>query len=1060
MGISKRKRSLLSALLVVAVSGVCFLLFRPIRALSLARLLAEAYREQRTLELRIDKTPPASFRLQRGQETSRMDRPQSLLEAETAIARGLRSKPDDSSLLTARGQADLMEWSYEAAITDMQEALDAQPGSAAVLNGLASAYFERAESEDRFNDYGTAFELQSRALDQSSDDQIILFNRAITSSRLYLYKQSIQDWQRYLLLDPSGGWSDEARQRLGEVRRIVDAHERRTKTALLGPAEFVRTVDSTDSRTWDRVEPRIEEYLSTAITDWLPAAFPEGDRLAPSAEANHALGTLAIILDKNHGDRWLKDLLLESDSRSFVRAVRALATAVEADNAAQNYVLGRSESARAAGLFSQSGNFSGQMRAQFEEVYALHFSDAALECLEKSRNMAPQLARTRYRWLRVQLQLEQSVCYGMNGDLGDASELTANAYSKAVAAGYPSLSLRAAGFRAADLGEKGQQREAWKLCREGLGQYWAGSTRPVPGYNLYIFMDQLAEESEPWFFATAIDEQALALLPVNEYPVWGAFEHSRLAKAAARAHMVHVAHESLLAADRLFALAPKTEITENVRFGTEIEVAELSAEADSGRAVLKRLQSMNQRLETISNFYVASDYFRAIGKLESATGQFPASEEAFEESVAMMEEQRSSLRSEDDRSAWNQRSVESYRALVEAKLRMGDSFAALTVWEMYRDEPLRESSAKLPSFSAAHVATQVQQLRNLLAVEANQLSRVSSSLGRSTALVYVSVSTGIYLWRYDKEGVRGKLIERDPVYVRMLANRFGELCAAPTSPSAPIQAIARQLYDMLLAPVAEELSPGQPVIIETDGALSAVPFQALSDSNGRYLSDMHPLVYSAGLWDLAGPEPGWPESLTGMDALVVASGGAGADIGLRPLSDAIAEAHDVALHLPRSQELIGDQASLSSVVKALPHAAAFHFAGHAGMLNGRIGLLLPSSDLRRETTVLDSAALDRISVPNLRMVVLSACSTENGTENRMLAPQSLARSFLRAGVRHVVATRWNVDSVAGRMLVRVFYEGLISGQSVSGALALAQTRVRQIAPHPYYWAGFDAFGSP
>jgi hypothetical protein len=59
------------------------------------------------------------------------------------FARGLRSHPADATFLTARGQANLLEWSDEAAITDMQEALDAQPTSATLLDGLAIAYFER-----------------------------------------------------------------------------------------------------------------------------------------------------------------------------------------------------------------------------------------------------------------------------------------------------------------------------------------------------------------------------------------------------------------------------------------------------------------------------------------------------------------------------------------------------------------------------------------------------------------------------------------------------------------------------------------------------------------------------------------------------------------------------------------------------------------------------------------------------------------------------------------------------------------------------------------------------
>ena len=129
-----------------------FLFWRSASGKSPETLVATAYSEQRTLELRIARSQHSEMRVRRGQDTYPMGRPQSLLEAEAAIARGLRAKPEDPRLLAARGSADLLEWSYEAAITDMQQALDTQVNSPAVLNGLATAYFERAEAESRFGD--------------------------------------------------------------------------------------------------------------------------------------------------------------------------------------------------------------------------------------------------------------------------------------------------------------------------------------------------------------------------------------------------------------------------------------------------------------------------------------------------------------------------------------------------------------------------------------------------------------------------------------------------------------------------------------------------------------------------------------------------------------------------------------------------------------------------------------------------------------------------------------------------------------------------------------------
>jgi len=1022
-----------------------------------ANLLATAYREQRTFDLRVARTVYSPVRTQRGQALSRVERPQSLLEAEAAISRGLRTNPQDGSLLAARGLADIQEWSYEAAITDMQEALDSAPKSTTILNGLAIGYFERAESEGRYEDYGTAFEIQSRALQISPDDTILLFNRAITAARMYLLKQSIEDWRHYLTLDPVGQWADEAKQRLDEVRSTLVSHNTRTNEQLLTPAEVAQTVDPSDQKTWDRVDARIEDYLSRAITDWLPAAFPN-PTVPASSESERALWDLAIILETKHNDRWLRDLLSTSHSAPFALAVASLSRAVNANNVHQDYTLGRQESIRAAQLFSQAHSFPGVMRAEFEEIYSQHFADATSKCLAKIHEFAPQASARQYRWLQIQMLLEKSVCLGMTGDLGDASDLTGTAYRQAVAVDYATLALRGQGFWAANLGEKGQKRQAWNLCKEGLRHYWAGSMSAVPGYNLYLFVAQLAEEREPWFLETAIDEQAISILPEGAYPEWAAFEHLNLAKSAAKAGLRDVANKSLLASSQLLASLPNTEITENLSLGAEIETAELYGKAESAQVVLNRLQSMSPRVGKISNVYVVGDYFTAIGRLQGSNGELRDSESALEKAVAVMEHQRASLHSDDDRDTWYHESVGSYRTLAEVKLRLGDALGALAVWELYRDSGLRRLD-RSSSFDASNLDPQMRELRGDIADEFDGLNRLLLTLGKSKALVYISAPGGILLLRYGRDGSRGWLIDKDPAYVRMLALRLSELCATPTSSASAIHDIGRKLYDILVAPVAEELEPGQPLIIEQDWAATTIPFQVLLDPNGHYLTDQHPITYSIGLRYLATSEPNWI-SENGTHTLVVASATAGRDSGLWPLSDVVAEAHDVGRLLPGANLLLEDQASLPNVMSQLSNASIFHFAGHAGIVGGHMGLLLSSSTGGRNTTVLDSTLVQGAALPHLKIAVLSACSTERGTDGTVLAPGSLARAFLRVGVTHVVGTRWNVDSATSRMLVQGFYRALLSGQPVSRALVTAEDRLRQSAPHPYYWASFEALGNP
>ncbi len=98
-----------------------------------------------------------------------------------------------------------------------------------------------------------------------------------------------------------------------------------------------------------------------------------------------------------------------------------------------------------------------------------------------------------------------------------------------------------------------------------------------------------------------------------------------------------------------------------------------------------------------------------------------------------------------------------------------------------------------------------------------------------------------------------------------------------------------------------------------------------------------------------------------------------------------------------------------------------------------------------------------------QVVVLSACQTVVGAELRGEGLQGLARGFLQAGARTVVASLWDVDDRATMTLMRHFYEALVrDGMPASRALERAQRAMHADARWraPRYWAGFVALGAP
>src|SRR3984893_12867781 len=183
-----------------------------------SQLLARAYTEKRTLELRIPGADYAPLRVSRGPAASFTSRPEPLLKAEALIASQLESHPSDPSWLQAKAQADVLEGKYDAAVEALRRALELEPHSPALLTVLATAYFQRAQQEDRKEDLGAAYEYLSQALRLHPDDPVALFNRAIVAEHQLLYHQALDDWEHYLRVDATSQWGEEARNRADAVR--------------------------------------------------------------------------------------------------------------------------------------------------------------------------------------------------------------------------------------------------------------------------------------------------------------------------------------------------------------------------------------------------------------------------------------------------------------------------------------------------------------------------------------------------------------------------------------------------------------------------------------------------------------------------------------------------------------------------------------------------------------------------------------------------------------------------------------------------------------------------
>lgn len=1036
-------------------------------------LLAEAYTEQRSLELRIPQAGFAPLRMERGSERSRMSRPPALLEAEALIARKLMTRASDPPWLAAKGRADLLEWHYEPAIQSLKRALDARPDSPAVLTDLASAYFERAEAEDRAIDYGTAIELLGQVLAKNPDDPIALFNRAIAYERMFLYHEAVKDWERYLRVDPKSDWAPEARQRLEALRQKLSSHQ--PPKAETDPEAAARILGERANgqmppgRWPDSLD---EEYLEVALREWLPALYPARPAkapLKPSAAESSALTALARILREQHGDRWLADLLASPPSPRFAAALTSLARAVKA-NAAGDPAGAKVEAKKAERLFQLAGSDAGVLRSLLERVYALHRAAQASACLAVADPLARKLERRGYAWAEAQIFLEQASCRSMMKELGAASRLATRAVTATQIANYGTLHARSLGYAASLERAKGSVSAAWSRDRAGLARYWGGLYPRIRAYQFYGDLELAAEASGQLQLALAIAREAVATLDATASRTAEPTARYRVALQARMAGAEEEAKQQFERANQLFAALPQTSTTRFYRMDGEIHLAALEAKSGDFDSALARLKNVRRELSQLPNYTVGLLYYQTLGELHLRRGENVQAERALRSAVSIGESGLHSLPSEVDRLAWDRETGIAYRALVQLKfLSYRDAAGALDLWEWYRAAALRSSPTH--GSSQGRVLTGASEL-DFFRLEAGpplpvieRILDVLQSLSQETTLSYAQLPEGLAIWVFDNRGIRSNWVGVSAKNLESLARRFAEECADPAADLGILQRDGGQLYQWLIAPVAAHLEKGRTLVVEPDGAIAHVPMQALVDPAGQFLGTRHAIISSPGI--------GFTRRLREhgvfsrhQRALVVAAPKLTGEIAARlpPLPDASREARAVAARFEGAKVLSGSEGTSEAVLRGLLQAEIFHFAGHAIASAQRPGLLLAVS-ANRDATDNGSAALlnaDRLQAAQVRqcqLAVLSACSTGSG-ERGLVDPDSLVRAFLRAGVPHVVASRWNVDSATTANFMDAFYSSLLSSNSVAAALqsAAAEIRGHSETSRPYYWAAFTGFG--
>jgi CHAT domain-containing protein len=1000
------------------------------------RLLSEAYSERRTLEMRMTGSNYSPVEAFRGSEASRMRRPTPLLEAEVAIAKELASKPDDPLWLDAQGRADLMDENYSSALSVLERAHGYATENLDIGIDLASAYFLRAEELKRPEDYGRAIDLLGQVLSKNPGNEIAHFNRAIALERLLLYEQAIEDWHRYLELDSDSRWSEEARKRLAGIEEKVQRQKNRSARPLLPPVEFLASLRRNRRGSNEELDRRIEEYFDLALRKWVPQAY-FGTEATDAETARRASVGLAQILISKHADYWLADFLAELARRPASRKGLPFLTSALGTTENPDFDGARKAAIDASLSFHKSGNRAGELIARFESSYADQLGHQVANCLSETSAQNDPTVAQKYPWLRTQLMLESAACTNMNDEA--ARKLASQALTIAKLHRYPSLELRATAFLAALYQYMGDTTSAWKYSTEGLARYWEGDYPSVRGYSLYQGLDVVAEETEQWFLDVQVIQEAFTYLAEDPDLELRAIQQNRLAAALAMTADFTAAEQSIHEARSLFLRSADGARKNNLEFEAQVGLAKLELLRSAPKMAIDRLEPLRERVRGLSDKDLAFDYFRNLGLAYFAVGASALAKRDLADALALAEESLQTNGVERERLIWCRKTDRAYRALVQLNL-AGSPRDAFAEWEWFKGASLRGSSSRreIPSARSDSFTLPNAPFPSII---------VPSD---TVVVSFAILPAGAFAWTYSHEGVRQHTLAVSSEEVELLARRFSDHCSRSDSHMATVAAESRMLYRMLFQPIEPFLQSYRHLVIEPDKALWLIPFESLLDTNGIYLQDRYAISLSPGL-DYLALSPPWHG--VSRESRILIAGDPPAN-GKKPLEDAEEEAKGIARQFRFSNLLLKDRADYRHIAEQMGDAEVFHFSGHAAASPDGVGLLLGDS------FVVDAARIRVAEFSGLKLAVLSACSSANGGTGVFDDRDSLARLLVGAGVPEVVASRWMVNSRATSMLMQEFYAQLLSGKDASSSLREASRKLRTKGEfvHPFYWAGFSAFG--
>lgn len=995
-----------------------------------------------------------------------------LMAAEAELKREVADKGSASSR-HALARLYLLKSEFDDAEEQLKQVLKEESRNATAHVDLAAVYYEKGVQGRSVTTLSEAAKECQQAIEIDPKLPEAWFNLALIHERMTLMTEAQKDWERYLEIDSTSQWAEEARARLQKLRqRSVLQEPQQEKVAERLLAAESGNNESTIRRLLEENFSEVSDLIGGLFLDEYLKAVRR-DRL--TAEKHHRLLIhLAKLISETKGDAYFSDLLGFVDNSDTVR----LGTIREVRDR-----LRQGESKHRAGQYVQAVEFFAAAKQIAERIGDDCHAEAAMCGMARihtpqtetsempgiRKRLLFEAKRRRHLQMQARALLALTNQYAVERKMSLFLESAIQAHKIADQMNDTDLvvsSLRYIGVAYSNLGEKEQGLKAHYSATQLLYDRPVSYLRACQSYVLFAM--SLADYGH---YHEAQDYQREALpfcRRSNNLSVY----LPAIGRAGKYAALTGQTKESLRLLQEALSEAERDSQTPSaqillvdlyISLGEALVKNKRFDEAESAYEKAREMIGRRKHLRYLSAIYHGlASAFLAQGKIKEAEAQL-------KESIALTELSRGNITAATERSAYVSNSLDVYQSMVDFQYFQKNSpERAFDYSESYRNRELLDLIANTQEIRWEN---NKKDLELTTSFKPLTLSKIQKKIPADTAiLAYAITEYHLLVWIINQKSLLPADLSSDPAQLHaMVSNYLGALRERRNPDS--LDALAKNLYRILIQPVAEHLKPYRNLVIIPDGILGSLPFAALVAPDSRYLLEDYTLIVDPSASILVRTlERSQSEKLKPAASLLTVSDpefDRGLFPKLLPLPKAGEEIGEVRSLYPISSSLQGPQATKDAFLRLAGNFDVIHLATHS-VVNSKEPLLsaivLAVNNRNPETdSILHAYEIFRFRLPHTRLVILSSCDSLVNQQSGHNGLGGLAHAFFRAGAPTVIGSLWEVSDESAAILMSKFHRFWRTSKLSAGeALRQAQLEFLHSANErwrpPVYWAAFVVSG--